>query len=315
MSSNDLIPRIKKAVELLAVETKILALLLEKSSISNDSIGIIVPEAKTTTIDDLVEVLGKLSGEISKLKIKTAAGILKSGCEVEPIPEVKPVSEAALIAQTLKVNRPIEQWNDEDLLLRFIKDREYEVEQELHRRSKQNRFIVLTPSDEGYLPGKEIIDFERSLGLLKDSRKKTIPSMVSDLGMVRPVFFITGISVKDRITELCPLCGGTLYEGYCEYCQVDFSSVGDDARAYVSLVKELGNFNLKSASDRKALIVSAMKGLNNLRSEWPSQSQKFDELKATQSLPQIRIIASRPSKRRDDPFYNNGVRPVGNKEF
>ncbi len=318
--SNELTPRIEKASELLGVETNSLTKHLDENGISNDSTGVTVLGAKTTTIDDLVEILGSLETKAPKLKIKTAAGFLKNGLEEkpEPTPELVPSSPSFSIARELKMARPIEQWSDDDLLARYIKDREVDVELELHKRAKQDRFIVLEPSDKGYEPGKEVIDFVKSIELLKSARKGKMknPSTLPVIGGVRPVYFITEFNINDRMTELCPICGQGLYNSYCDRCIIDFTGIDDDSRAYMNLVAKMETFNTSSASDRKALFASAKNGITGLKSEWPALAQTFDELKATQQLPQIRVITSRPSKQgKEDPFFQDGNRSVGNKKF
>lgn len=296
---NDLTPRIKRVAEFLITETNLLIELLKTN-------GITVLESNTTTIEDLVEILGSLEGKIHKLKIKTAAGILKGDSE-----EKKELTSNLCIVEELKKIHPIEQWSDENLLTRYIKDREIDVELELHRRAKQDRFIVLKPSDKGYNSGEEVIDFIESIGLLKGARKGKYknPGILPVKGGVRPVYFITEFNINDRITELCSICSTPLYKSYCDHCQVNFIGIEDDCCYYMALVSEMDTFNKSSASDRKALVASAQKGMGSLKSEWHSLAQVFDELKATQQLPRIRVIASRPSK--VDPFFQNGSRSVG----
>lgn len=311
MSSNDLLPRFTQAAELLAVNTDSLIKVFGENGISNDSTGIFVLESKTTTMEDIVEIIDGLEGDIPKLKKKTAAGILKGeGKEKKALPSID-----QSIVEELKMGRPIEQWTDEDLLKRYADKREYEVGQELHKRAKQQRFVVLMPSENGYSPGKEVIDISKSLELLKNARKRTNPSMIPVENGARLVYYIIELNIQDRLIEICPFCGGTLYQGYCDHCPVNLVGIDDDSRAYMALISKMDNFNSKSMSDRKAVVTSAMKGLENLKSDWPSLSNVFEELKILNTLPQLRVIASRPAKKVDDPFFQDGYRSVGNKKF
>lgn len=315
--------RVAKSAELLSVETNPLTKDLKKAGIDNDSTGIALLDADTTTIEDLVSILesGCCNG-IPKLKLKAVASILKGDnltktttSHENKMPVVDVAAQTKTIAEVLKANRPIEQWNDRDLLERFAKDKEYEVEQELHKRAKQQNFVVLVPAgNKGYEPGKEEIDIEKSLELLKSARKKTNPSMLSTDGKVLPIYRITELNPQERIIELCPICGESLYKGYCEKCQANFSSVSDDARAYVNLITDEDTFNANSFSDRKAIVVCAQKGLDELKGTWPSLVQKFDELKLTGNLPKLRIIANRPSDVAD-PYFQNGNRVFGNTNY
>ena len=312
---SELNSRIKKVSTLLIVGTDSLTKILDENGIPNGPNGLIILESNTTTIEDLVEILLQLDSGIPKLKVKAAAGILKGSLdekkEATPIVSTPTLS----IAEEMRLARPIEQWNDEDLLTRYIKKREVDVELELHRRAKQDRFIILKPSDKGYNPGEEVIDFIESTELLKSARKgkKKNPSTLPVKGGVRPVYFITEFNINDRMTELCPICGQALYNSYCDHCIINFTGIDDDSRAFMALVSKMGTFNYSSNSDRKALLASAQSGVAGLKSEWPALAQTFDGLKAIQQLPQIRIIGSRPSKA--DPFFVDGSRSVGNKKF
>ena len=67
-----------------------------------------------------------------------------------------------------------------------------------------------------------------------------------------------------------------------------FSGCGDDEKAYIKLITEVESFNKASKSDRDAVLVSAGKGISDLRKTWPKVSRKFDELKLLNDLPKLR---------------------------
>ena len=313
--------RVTKSAELLSVEKKFLEEDLKKAGIDNDSTGVSLLDSETTTIEDLVGIIETGCGTgIPNLKLKAAASILKGNTLTRTttptdnkMQVVNADTQNQTIADVLKANRPIEQWQDRELLERFAKDKEYKIEQELHKRAKQQNFIVLIPSKKKYEPGKESIDIEATLELLKSARKRTNPSMLPVEGKVLPVYKITELNPEDRIIELCPFCGETLYKGYCEKCQSNFSGIGDDERAYVKLISDTKNFDVTSFSDRKAVAASAKKGLDDLKETWPSLVQVFDELKVTNSLPKLRVIMNRPSIA--DPYFQDGNRSFGQKKF
>lgn len=311
--------RIFKSTELLSVEVESLTQDLKKSGIEDNSTGLLLLDAETTTIDDLVGILesGCANG-IPKLKLKAAAAILK-GEQLEktapPSKQKMPVIDASsqfqTFAEIVKANRPIEQWGDRELIEKYAQDKEGSIEQELHRRVKGQNFVVLKPGK--YEPGKEEIDIDLTMELLKSSRKRTNPSMIPTDGKVLPVYKITELNPQDRIVELCPFCGETLYRGYCDQCELNFSPIGDDERAYINLVSESPKFNKNSFSDRKAVYVSAQKGLEDLKQTWPSFFKKFEELKVTNNLPKLRVIMNRPSVA--DPFFQDGNRSFGNRSY
>ena len=206
-----------------------------------------------------------------------------------------------------KALKPVQQWDDKALLENFITTRSEESEIELDRRAKHQKFVVLknpaTKNLKRYEPGQEEIDVETSLKLLKDSRKRTIPGIIPIQGGFAIVYQITALSIQDRLIEICPICGETLYEGFCEKCQLNFADVGEDERSYIRLISESGQFRKDSLSDRTAILTSALKGIDDLKITWPSLIQKFDELKLTGNLPKLKIIETRPSSKPADPFH------------
>lgn len=314
--------RVVKTAELLSVEHNSLTKDLEVAGITNDSTGVSILDTETTTIEDLVGILENgCAKEVPKLKLKAAASILKGNNLTKtttPPPSTMPVVHAdaqiVSVAELIKANRPIANWGDKELLERYAKDREYEVEQELNKRAKQQNFIVLVPSEKKYEPGKEVIDIDMSLDLLKSARKRTNPSMLPANGTVLPVYKITELNPEDRIVELCPICGETLYKGYCEKCVSNFSGIGDDELAYVNLIADSDLFEASSHSDRKAVVASARKGLEDLKQTWPSLMKTFGDLKLTNSLPKLRVVMNRPSDVAD-PYFQDGNRSFGNRTY
>jgi hypothetical protein len=218
-------------------------------------------------------------------------------------------SGADLVVKHLEALRPIQTYKDRELLEKYVQERDYEMEQELHKRAKGQPFIVLKDGEKKE-PGKEVIDVDYSMDLLKSARKGRINPTIAPYGSkVANVYRITELNLDDRKVELCPVCGETLYKGYCEKCELNFQPVGKEERSYMRLVVENSSrFQKDSFADRKALHASAVKGLDDLRATWPSMGPHFDELKATDSLPKLVLIENRPSRNVADPFHTTGNR-------
>jgi len=217
-------------------------------------------------------------------------------------------SGAELVVKHLEALRPVSQLKDRELLEKYVQERDFDTERELDLRAKGQPFIVLENGSKKE-PGKEVIDIAESLELLKRARKGRVNNTIIAYGdKVANVYRITELNMDDRKTELCPICGAALYKGYCEECELNFQPVGMDARAYMKLVVDSGKFQKDSYADRKALHVSAMKGLDDLKVTWPSLSKEFDELKETNDLPRLVTIEPRPSRRMADPFHVSGNR-------
>jgi hypothetical protein len=311
--SSPLSARVSKASEVLGVTPDQIVKALQNEGIEDNPQGLLVLDAPTTTIEDITTILFSVDKGLSgkTLKVKAAAGILKdSGCE-RPKAEVTNAGSGQTIADALKSVRPIQQWNDRELLEKYVQDRDPEIEQELHNRANSRHFVVLKTGK--FEPGKEEIDIENTLDILKMARKKVTPSFLPlEGGVVSPIYFITELNMADRVVELCPICGASLFKGWCEKCQVTFAGVGDDERAYVKLIVDTDDIN--SRHDRKDVVTSASKGLEDLKLTWPTLAPKFDELKLTNSLPRLRIINSRPNTI-SDPFFADGNRTFGHKTF
>jgi hypothetical protein len=309
--------RIEKVSKLLSVSAETLSKSLEEAGIKNDPAGLALLDAETTTSEDLVEILQSCVPSAKKLQLKACAGTLKGYDPLSKNERIQYTSNTApqtrdeTVIEAVKALRPIQQWSDEEVLEKFSKTRDYECEQELNRRAKGQNFIVLIPGK--YEPGKEVIDTKMSLELLRNTRKRTNPSTLPVEGTVLQVYKVTELNLEERIVEICPICGKTMYKGWCENCQVNISGVGDDERAFMKLVADSDNFSSDSMSDRKALVISAMKGIDDLKVTWPSLVKEFDELKATGNLPKLKIIGNRPSTA--DPFFQDGNRSFGNRSY
>jgi len=319
--------RISKVSEFLKVKPEDVVKTLENLGIENNDEGLSLLDASTTTEEFLLDELKTksftsqqgtivVSKVIPILKLRAAISILKGKDPFNKAPEVvsntEPVSAVAAVIDALKEQRPIEQLKDKELLEMYIKDKSIEIENELDKRSKHRRFIVLKPGNNE--PGKEEIDLDNSLDLLKKSRKMVIPEVVSlEAGKLRPTYFITSLNIQDRIIEHCPICNNILFNGYCVTCDIDFKDIGLEERAYVRLITEKGSFNKKSYADRKAVFASASKGIEDLKITWPSVAPRFDELKATDNLPKLKFIKPTMSEQKVDPFYR--LESEGNRSF
>jgi len=309
--------RVAKVATLLSVPAETLSKSLDEAGIKNDSTGLALLDAETTTSEDLVGLLQGCVPSAKKLQLKACAGMLKGydplskNDRVQYTSDSKPQTRDETVIEAVKALRPIQQWSDEEVLQKFSDTRDYETEQELNRRAKGQNFICLIPGK--YEPGKEVIDIKMSLELLRNTRKRTNPSTLPVEGTVLQVYKVSELNLEDRIVEICPICGKTMYKGWCENCQCNISGVGDDERAFMKLVADSDNFNTDGFADRKALVASALQGIDDLKITWPSLVKEFDELKATGNLPKLKVIGNRPSTA--DPFFQDGNRSFGNKQY
>jgi hypothetical protein len=307
--------RIKEAAEILETEERVVSEILKSAGIDNDEKGSNLLGSSVVSVSDVESILAELRAPM--FKQKAAALILKGDnpfnnsdnkyypaaldgevCKVSQPGERESLAQG--IAQGLKEALPnmktdFKQLKDKDLLELYILEKDYEVEQELHRRAKYQPFCVLSKDKK--------IDVEASLDLLKRARRMVNPTMVPVGDTIVPVYRITEINPEDNVIEICPFCGGILYKSYCDSCQSNFSGIGKDERAYVNLIATHPNFKVDSFSDKRAVLASAMAGIEDLKKTWPSVQKKFDDLKLTDSLPSMVKVRPLPSAVKPaDPF-------------
>lgn len=313
--------RFSKAAESLKLQESELSQLkkvLSDVGIDEDDFGLKYLNSNVVSLEDLIEILQKNYEDKGKFCIKAAASYLKGidPFEVSYPPTVKqeaPIPSTTAvdaIAQILQANKPVGQMTDSELLDLWDKNRDDITEQELNRRAKNQPFVILKSGTN--IPGKEEIDVEYTLEMLRSARKRSNPKIIPYRdNTFASVYKISELNLNDRIIEICPICGEVLWRGYCEKCNSNFAGIGNDERAYVRLIAESGKFQSTSVSDRKAVLISAAKGIEDLKITWPSIFKRFEVLKLMGDLPKLRMIANRPAQVPvdvQDPFHVSGKR-------
>jgi hypothetical protein len=304
--------RVSEASKILGIgDSSKLSSFLKVIGVDDGETGLKLLNSGICTIEYLEGVISGEFNTIGVMLIKVAVQYLKGNDPFDNNPKnilvEKENNEASTLLEYIRVNKPITQMRDDELITLWSNHRDSEVENELHKRSKGQAFIVLKAGTQ--IPGKEAIDIEYTLEMLRSARKRTNPTIIPYLdNTYATVYRISELNLNDRVIELCPLCGEILWKGYCAECDSNFAGIGDDERAYVKLIVESGKINNKTASDRKAVVVSAAKGIDDLKCTWPGIIKEFEELRLTGNLPKLRKIANRPSKAPADPFHVSGNR-------
>lgn len=330
--------RVQQASKLLKIkESDFLQALKIEFGIEPDADGLALLDAETTTEDIILNTFKDYT--YPKLARLALASILKGK---DPFKKTEPKAEisneidpkqpspwvlnttnttsnspALVVDGTIIANKFVEltkglrdpkQMKDRELLEMYDMDRDYEVEQELHRRANFQHFIVLKPCglvfDTHKSVGKKAIDIEMSLDLLKRSRRMVNPSIVRQGDAFVNVYRITELNPEDQIIEICPFCGSSLYKGYCEECNSDFSGMDSNIKAFIKLITGIKSYD---KSDRRAILASASKGLEDLRKTWPQAAKKYDELVLINDLPRLIVRKNLPSSKPADPFHVKGL--------
>ena len=245
--------RVQNSAEVLSVDQKTLLEDLSEAGITETRAFLL--DYPTTTVEDLYAILKRLnvSRPPSNLQLKAAAGILKGDLPVidmDRINEIKTETVKTLdrlydevisnksftandsiylhLDEQGRIEQPIQQMTDHDLLVRYAEDRDFATSWELQRRSRDQPFIVLKspigkPGDLDLTePGHEEIDLKMSLELLKACRKKGTPDDITSVqtGYMVPVYRISELDMANRVIELCPFCKDLviLNRGYCPEC-------------------------------------------------------------------------------------------------
>jgi hypothetical protein len=326
--------RIKKAADVLKVDYD------DFRKTVSDSLGIDLNDeslqllnAQTTTEQIIIETLKGYSYPL--LKLLAAAAILKGRdpfVKKEEVPQntfttseggnsvinnSTVVEESGIVHQFVELTKSLrdpKQMKDKELLELYDKERDYEVEQELHRRANFQHFVVLKPSlVDGYrsffpYSTKKDIDIDMSLELLKRSRRMVNPTLVRQGDVFVNVYRVTELNPEDQIFEICSFCGEIMYDSYCEHCNSDFGGMGDAEKIFIKLITEMESFDKNSMSDRRAVLASTSKGLEDLRKTWPRVAKKYEELKVLGDLPKLKKSKSLPSSKPADPFHVAGNR-------
>ena len=311
MAMSEFNSRIEKASEILKVDTSTIKIPLETIGISDDGLGIQLLEAETTTEDMLKKVITEHSASVLPLARLSAAICILRG--QDPFLKKNQPENITSTDALLKNMIPLAQRKDRDLLESFILEEDSFIQEELHKRACGKPFIVMGNNNE--------ISLDISLELLKKARKgENIPNIIP-IGGYRIsralVFPIQKFRKENRVQEESPLIPNqALFDGYCEVTDEDFKTIEIEARQFMRLVVDYTNssefknskfhsFNLKSFSDRKALMVSASNGIEDLRRTWPSVALIFDDKKEMGTLPSLKIV-NPIVRKKSDPFHQNG---------
>lgn len=303
--------RYQKATDVLRLEkVDLLENLLKENGVERNEEGLKYLDSDFVSEDILEEILTKGLPKTGIFLIKAAIQYLKGKdpfIKKEEKKEKKEDSGTDALLKYIQENKPVEQMSDKDLLYLWIEKREESMERELNKRAKGQPFIILKMGKTK--PGKEIVDAEFSLEMLKASKKKTNPSIVPYINNTfASVYKITELNIDDRLIEYCPFCGETLWKGYCSECESNLSGIGDDERSFIKMIVDAKKINVGTLSDRKAVIVCALEGIEKLKESWPSIRISFDEQKLLGTLPVLKTLANRPSNIKMDPFNISGNR-------
>lgn len=257
---------------------------------------------RLTNIEDIeVEYNSKPGNPILPAKVKTALKLV-IGAVSESIQTTtpSPQPEISMLEQLLKSSRPVQQWSDEEILKAYIESDREDLESELNKRAKGQRFIVLTGKE------PEEIDIDATLKMLKRARKETIPSYIKTAdNKVINIYRVEEYHLDNRARAESPLRPAVaLFDDFCHVSNVNFSGITQEARVYIRLIHE--RYGDLSRSDENDMVFTARKeGYAGLVALYPELEQTYRAREIEGTLPSLRLVekvASKYSSGKLDPF-------------
>ena len=270
--------RVKSAASVLQIAPEMLTSELSRVGITESDLGLKILDADITTEESLTALLKEKAPNASVYQLKPAVAFLKG---LDPFKKSVPTPVASK-PQMLNYA----QMKDKDLLEHVVTVGiqglvpDHAAIMELHIRAKYQPFVVLK--------GDGLINVEVSIEYLKRARKAPMPDSILlpvDRRLIQ-VYRIIDLYSPDHVVEICPICGGGLYKGYCVVCEVDFSDFDDEKRIHVAMLEE-GKFNKDS-------LIRALRGHKDL-SMWLVDPYRWADLKKKGKLPVLRIVQPRPA--------------------
>ena len=193
----------------------------------------------------------------------------------------------------LNAIRPIEQWEDEELLSRYNPDKlDSATEAELLSRSKGRPFIV-------FLKNGIEIDKEQTLKFLRIARRRdTTTTAVFNDGKTVYRLYKAG-EFPEQTHDVCPVTGDILLEDYSPKLGA-YWVIDHESRQFVWVIVNSTKEILDKKEVREIQKVFKEEGIDALKRMYPEASVAFEDLKRTENLPSLKSTTS--SMKKADPF-------------
>jgi len=215
-------------------------------------------------------------------RFKRVWTILK-GSKIEEKKTSQPDSD---IKDLISAVRPIGQFSDDELLAKYGLECAEGVVNELSKRAHGRNFIVFNDKVSGE------INLELSKKFLKLARHKDTPSQI----IIEEVYYklYTAGQFPNAMYDECPLHHGVLLtEGYCDQCQISWSPVRTEERAFIRVIKDEGDAPTSRLDIRKLVTeASGDSGIIELKRFYPVIASKFEDLEEVGRLPSLKVRSS-----------------------
>jgi len=206
-------------------------------------------------------------------------------------------SSVSDIKDLVGIMRPIGQLSDLELMDRYHLECADDVVEELSKRAHDRYFVVFKDRVAG------LIDKNLTMKFLKVARYKNTPDHIV-IGDNFYQLYKSG-QFPNAVYEECPLHSGVLLtEGYCDKCQLSWSSVKDKERKFIRVMNDEGD-TPTSRFDIRKLVEEATgnDGIISLKKIYPMIGVKYEELVDEGRLPSLKVRSSESSIQ--DPFNSS----------
>ena len=203
------------------------------------------------------------------------------------------------VSEIAKINRPIGQWSDEELVSKYEPDCEQEIIDTLDKRSKGKAFVIY--DDEA----NNKVNIAATLSMLRQVRKGH--NLVHyKVGSAIKRLYRAGHFACETSFE-CPLHPGVLLlvedgVGYCDECGHAWKLEAYDNMQFARIVYEMGDAPEDKAYLRQFVNNCNTGTLEQLGQDYPKALLKFEERKADDTLPRLKRRSSIDNRGPSDPM-------------
>lgn len=184
-------------------------------------------------------------------------------------------------------HRPKSDLSDDELISRYTED-DTEVAEILRKRTHGRPCIVFNVDGS--------VNNDLSLKLIRIAKKQTTPAQyVADSGIAYRVLRAGTFPVKP--VDESPVCPGvSLIDGYCPDSETNWTGIPLDCRilARLYILSQMGG--RLTNREMKHLAKDAALGVDLFRKEYPSVALRYDELRETGKLPDLKISPNAESE-------------------
>jgi len=201
------------------------------------------------------------------------------------------------LANMFAINKPIGQYSTKELLEKYDAYSPQDIWDELSKRGKNHPCIVFE---------KGAVNVQLSLNILQSIRKGQIPGTTYNNGEKTHRVYPVGVFPEES-SLCCPLTGKILNNGYSPDLDMSWAGVPEECLVFIRIVRDENRGESFGKFVAKGLLKTAKEGIEALKEEYSKEALVYEELKALNQLPSLRVslnslAAGRMIGTKSDPF-------------